>query len=243
MDVILLSSPRDINQVFGQSNKLTNKIYREFVSNTFGVPETFKRFFAADDTGLSREPRPGSKVKAEHRVDYLMHSLITRFLSGPSLKPLATRFSDNLTKRLEQVDITQEWSELPDLYAFLQEHVFRASVEAMFGSFIFEVNPEFCNDFWKFEGSVPELAKGLPRFLDHGAYDARDKCIASIARWQSLLDERRKGAGLKEDEDYDPTFGSRILQERHDAFAKMEPMNAKARASEDLALIWGLVYP
>lgn len=239
MDIILLTKADDINQLFGQSQKLTNKIYREFVSNTFGVPQKFKQFFAADDSGLNREPRPGSKVKAENRVDYLMHTFITRFLSGPSLKPLAERFSEILSKRLARLEISQEWSYLPDLYAFMQEHIFHASVEAMFGSLIFEENPDFCDDFWKFEAKVPELAKGYPRFLSLEAHKARDKCIASVKKWQTLLDEKRKSHDVASVSDYDPLLGSRLVQERHSAFAKMVPMEADARASEDLALIWG----
>ncbi|KAL8826675.1 MAG: hypothetical protein Q9191_003650 [Dirinaria sp. TL-2023a] len=238
MDMVLLTRASDINEIFGQSKNLTNKIYREFVSNTFGVPSSFKRFFAADDSGLGREPRAGSKIKLDHRVDYLMHSLITQFLSGPDLAPLATRFSNNISQRLEQLEVTQEWSDVPDLYAFVQEHVFHASVEAIFGSSIFELNPEFSKDFAKFEAHVPELAKGYPRFLNRGAYKARDRCIAGVKKWQSFLNDQKR-TGTVPCNDYDPQFGSRLVQRRHSAFAKMEPMNADARASEDLALIWG----
>ena len=242
MDIILITKASDIAKLFGQSQFLTNKIYREFVSNTFGVPQTFKEFFAADDTGLGREPHPWSTVKPEHRVDYLMHSFITRFLSGPSLKPLAARFSQNLTDRFDRLDIAPEWSAMPDLYAFLQVHLFHASVEAMFGSFMFTVNPDFCEDFWRFENGVPDLAKGYPRWFNRASYTARDKCLASVHKWQELLKQKRLSQETVGDAAYHPIFGSEIVRKRHDAFSKMEPMSSDAWASEDLALIWGYVF-
>ena len=241
MDIILLTEPQHVSQLFGQSQDLSNKVYRNFVSKTFGVPQKFQDFFAADDSGLSRVPRPQSNVKPEHRVDYLMHTYITKFLSGPSLRPLAGRFTDNLVQRLEKLDVANQALSIPDLYGFLQDHFFRASVESMFGSGLLDVNPTFCTDFWAFESWVPDLAQGYPRWMKRQAYQSRDKCLENIKRWHRLLDIKRKSRDPGEVGTYHPMFGSEIVSKRHKAFSQMELMGPDARASEDLALIWGFV--
>ena len=60
-------------------------------------------------------------------ADYLMHTFITQFMSGPSLGPLADRFTSNLIDRLEGEDISGEWKEYPNLYTFVRDHMLHAS--------------------------------------------------------------------------------------------------------------------
>lgn len=237
MDNIVINRPEDIVQIFKQSAILTNKPYRKFVSNTFGVPEEAKILFAADVTGLRHKNQAGTSIKQEYRVDYLMHTFITQFMSGPSLGPLATRFTDNLIRRLEAEDIGHEWTEFPDLYVFIRDHMFYASVVAMFGEQLFKLNPNFCEEFWAFEKTVPELSKGLPKWMNRSAIEARDRCLASVQEWGIYL---REQASIRPriDPVYDPVFGSEIVQKRHDAFAKMPAMSPKGIACEDLGLIW-----
>lgn len=237
MDTIVITRAEDIVHIFKQSAILTNKPYRKFVSNTFGVPEESRVLFAADETGLRHKSQSGATIKQEYRVDYLMHTFITQFMSGPSLGPLATRFTENLISRLEMEDIGHEWREVPDLYEFVRDHMFYASLIAMFGEQLFKLKPNFCEEFWAFEKSVPDLAKGVPQWMNRSAINARDRCLASVQEWGTYLEEQ----GTKTprcDPVYDPVFGSEIVQKRHDAFAKMPTMSSKAIACEDLGLIW-----
>ena len=108
----------------------------------------------------------------------------------------------------------------------------------MFGSEIFKVNPDLCDIFWEFDSNVPELARGYPRILHRSAYNARDKCISAMHRWHKSLDESPDSSTNATEEDYNHISGARIIRERHSAFAKMEPMSAQAKATEDLALLW-----
>ena len=48
-------------------------------------------------------------------------------MSGPSLGPLADRFTSNLNDRLEGEDISSEWKECPDLYTLVRDHMLHAS--------------------------------------------------------------------------------------------------------------------
>ncbi|KAL8880152.1 MAG: hypothetical protein Q9192_008081, partial [Flavoplaca navasiana] len=237
MDNIVISKPEDIVHTFKQSAILTNKPYRKFVSNTFGVPEESKILFSADVTGLRHRLQPDTGVKQEYRVDYLMHTFITQFMSGPSLGPLADRFTSNLMGRLAGEDISGQWKEYTDLYVFVRDHMFHASVVAMFGEHLFKTNENFCNDFWQFEGSVPELAKGLPRWLNRNAITARERCLATVQHWGADLKSQDCEFGSR-NRVYDPVFGSEIVQKRHEAFSKMVTMSPRAIACEDLGLIW-----
>lgn len=237
MDNIVISKPEDIVHTFKQSAILTNKPYRKFVSNTFGVPEESKILFSADVTGLRHKPQADSGLKQEYRVDYLMHTFITQFMSGPSLGPLADRFTSNLIDRLEGEAISSEWKEYPDLYTFVRDHMFHASVFAMFGEHLFKMSENFCAEFWQFEESVPELAKGLPPWLNCRAIAARERCLTTVEGWRFYLNERACGTRSRS-RVYDPLFGSEIVQKRHEAFAKMPTMSPRAIACEDLGLIW-----
>ncbi|KAF2662320.1 cytochrome P450 [Lophiostoma macrostomum CBS 122681] len=215
-----------------------------FVSSTFGVPRYFQRFFASDTSGLSHTPDPRSNVKPEHRVDYLMHTYIVQYMTGAGLQPLANRFTHNMLHQLHAFHTVADSHELEDLYAFMQEHIFRASISAMFGKLIFQVSPRFCENFWRFEAGVPELAKGFPRWILRNQYRARDVCLADVRRWHETLDQRRLHAAdpkVLSDNHYDDVFGSEVVKRRHAAFSRMELMGADAKASEDLALIWGSV--
>ncbi|KAF9699651.1 hypothetical protein EKO04_002455 [Ascochyta lentis] len=243
MNVVYLTEPDHISSLFRRSGELTNGPYRKFVSSTFGVPKDFQKFFAADNTGLSRNPLPGTNVKPEHRVDYLMHTFIVQFMTGKSLKSLARRFTANMEDRLK-TQSRAEGSETHDcLYDFVKVNMFHSSVTAMFGKQLFKIDPDFCDHFWRFEEGMPELAKSLPRFIYPKQYKARDVCLQTVRTWQRKLDEQRNrdpdAAYELSVKDYDDFFGSGIVKKRHLAFAKMEVMGVDARASEDLALLWG----
>lgn len=244
MDIVFLTDPDHIGSLFRRSTELTNGPYRKFVSSTFGVPRDFQKFFAADNSGLSRTPLPGSNVKPEHRVDYLMHAFIVQFMTGKSLKFLASRFTENMEERLCNLDCSHEFEGHGSLYDFVKKNMFHSSVRAMFGTHLFEVDPRFCEHFWEFEEGMPELAKGLPRWMYSKQYRARDRCILTVRQWQKSLGARRNDEPETAEElakqEYDDFFGSAIVKKRHSAFSKMEPhMGPDARASEDLALLWG----
>lgn len=158
-------------------------------------------------------------------------------MSEPSLGPLADRFTSNLIDRLEGEAISSEWKEYPDLYTSVRDHMFHASVFAMFGEHLFKMSENFCAEFWEFGESVPELAKDLPQWLNCRAIAARERCLTTVEGWGFYLNEQACGTRSRS-RVYDPLFGSEIVQKRHEAFAKMPTMSPRAIACEDLGLIW-----
>lgn len=249
MDLVFLTDPEHVGSLFRRSTELTSAPNGKFVSSTFGVRTKSPNLFAADDTGLSRVPLPDSYIKPEHRVNYLMHTFIVQLVTGKSLKPLAQRFTRGLQMRLRSVN---EGDPFACLYDSIKVHMLHASVSAMFGKHLLEVDPDFSDRFWEFEKGMPELVKGFPRFIYPRQYKAWDICLASICTWQHQLSERRlsdpDAAFELSRHGYDNLFfGSQMIMKRHSAFSHMEAMDAEARASEDLALLWGshanAIYP
>lgn len=240
MDMYMVSGDAHIVSLFSQSQIMTNKTYRALaVGNMFGMPKKAQDFLAADDSGLNPKPHPTSNVKPEHRIDYLTHATLARFLSGPGLKPLVSRFRDNILRRFADQDVGSEWIEMPDLYSFLKVQLFTASVEAMCGSRILVLSPEFCEDFWKFDEGLSHLAKGYPRWLIPATYQARNKCLAHVKTWHRFLREHSSREESGYDDSYDPELGAGIMRYRQNMYSKMEAIDADAMASEDLGMLWG----
>ena len=237
IEVLVVTRPEDIVSVFKQSTSLNSKPYRKFVSNVFDIPAEFDTFFAADNTGLTHKGRSDAEIKPEWRVDYLMHTYVVQFMTGPNLELTAQRFTENLTSTFEADDISHEWKELDDLYVFVRNRLFHASVTAMFGEQIFKLQPDFCSQFWTFERNIPRLMKGLPRWMVKDAIEVRERCLGTIQQWNQYLEDH-SDMEPEEPTKYDPVFGSELCQRRHKAFKKFPAMSDRAKACEDLSLLW-----
>ena len=226
--------------LFNRSQNVSNKHYRTMlVGNIFAMPAKARNFFAADDSGLNHNPLQSGTVKPEHRIDFPTYLSLSRFLSGPGLQPLAFRFRDNLSRNLAQLEIGDEWMELPDLYDFIRVQLFNASIEAMFGPYMLTLNPTLCKDFWQFDQHLGSLAKGYPRWLNRSAYQAREKCLAAVKRWHGYVREQCKGPQSGADSDYDLEFGVEMTRYRQRMYAKMDAIDVDAVASEDFGFLWG----
>lgn len=242
MELYIVFGDSNIVNLFSQSRNTVNKTYRSLaVGNMFGMPAKAKDFIAADNSGLNVKPHPMSEVKPEHRIDYLTHSSLKRFLTGPGLEPLVSRFRDNLWGQLTCLKIGSEWIEMPDLYGFIKVQLFNASVEAMCGKSILTLNPTFCDDFWKFDEGLSDLAKGYPRWWIPATYRARNKCLAHVKKWHEFLREQCSRRESEMTDGYDPKLGAEIMRYRQKLYSEMEAIDTDAMASEDLGMLWGYV--
>ena len=243
IDFYMIFGDANIVHLFRQSRNTVNKTYRLLaVSNMFGMPAKAKDFIAADNSGLNVNPHPMSNVKPEHRIDYLTHALLNRFLTGPGLEPLVSRFRDNLLSQFTRLNVSSEWIEMPDLYGFIKTQMFNASVEAMCGPYILTLNPTFCDDFWKFDEGLSDLAKSYPRWWIPTTYGARDRCLAHVKKWHEFLREHCHGMESGISDGYDPKLGADIMRYRQKLYSEMGAIDTDAMASEDLGMLWGYVH-
>ena len=206
----------------------------------FGMPLQARKYIASDDSGLNHKPFAESKVLPEQRIDHLTHISMGKFIHGPGLRPLAARFTQNILRGFSDLGINEEWTELPDLYRFVQKCIFDASVPAIFGQHLIQRNPSFCEDFWKFDAAVPDLAKDLPGWLIPGAIKARGRCLETIKKHHRFLFQHEKDM-IPDGKTcgYNDLYGAEIIRYRHDMWSKMNGIDFDARAAEDLGLIWG----
>lgn len=240
MKLYLVSSADHFTSLFKASRSMSTKSgVLLALENIFGTPSNVIPFYAADDSGVNVAPLPGSKVKAEHRLNYHQVRAAHKHLSGPGLVHMTERFLMILRRRMDESQIGSEWIEMPDLYRFLQTEVFHAAVEAMCGSYLLSQNPTFVEDFWEFDRSAPTLFKALPRWISPKPYEVRGRLLEAIKKWHKLAhansDCTKIGA---DDTEWDPYFGSKLIRARQEYCLGMEFMNADALAAEDLGLIF-----
>ena len=209
------------------------------LENLFGTPANVIPFYAVDNSGVNYTSISGSRVRPEHRITYLQTRAAHKHLSDPGLIQMTENFLKVLKGRFYNSQIGSEWVDQPDLYAFLQDEVFRAAVEAQCGSHLLSQSPTFVEDFWEFVDSVPTLIKGLPRWVSPKPYRTRDRLLDAIKKWHKMAHEHadctKTGAN---DPEWEPFFGSKLMRARQEYSRRMEPMNADALAAEDLGLIF-----
>lgn len=187
--------------------------------------------------------RKGSRIAQEDRIHFHQARATQQFLSGKHLADIAERYLATLERNLVSVEHSDAgWVEYPDLYQFLQQHVSRSAIETLMGSEVLELNPSLLDDFWTFDSNVPLFLRCLPRWLIPSAYKDRDRLLASVKKWHAHANEHsditKLGAG---DPEWDPYFGSKLMRARQEYMLRMKPMNADARASEDMGLMFAYV--
>ncbi|KAL0934666.1 nacht and ankyrin domain protein [Colletotrichum truncatum] len=122
---------------------------------------------------------PSRRIIEHQRRDFLL------FLTGDSLKSIIEMFSRNFRRQLQHhLDPSKSLTQLPDVYRFFRDLIFKAEVEALYGKHLFSVCPSFCEDFWEFYEAFPIISRGLPKWLFPSQYRKRDKLLAHFQCWR-----------------------------------------------------------
>ncbi|KAL9114779.1 MAG: hypothetical protein Q9227_001459 [Pyrenula ochraceoflavens] len=209
------------------------------MKHLFNTPKDVMAFYAADDSGMAAQPRKGSTIKQEDRVDYWQASISQKFFSGQSMWTMSETFVSIMQRDLEKLPIDNDWVEIPDLYHFLQQHVARSTIETIIGPSILEYYPSLPEDFWEFDHYIPSFTKCIPRIFMPSAFDVRKRLLEKIKCWQrNFLSE----TGLSNPDEMDPSSAnapvSSLMKAREHTYRKMHFMNEDSRASETLGLIF-----
>ena len=238
MDIYVVSGPENIRTLFRQPG-LHSKVYRALAVKTIlKMPKDALAFWMSDTSGMLAQPLPDSHVPPHLRVDYMNHKSVAKLLTGVGFKPLCDRFTQKLSQRLlATASVGIEWVDHPDLFAFMQTELLTPAMEALWGTRVFSMNPDFEQDIWQFMKRVPYLAKGYPRWLAPSAYEARDKCLDSVKHWHSSISASLETPARSMDQ-WNPEYGTEFVKYRHCTWSHMPRMNADAVASEDLGMMW-----
>ncbi|KAK8069263.1 cytochrome p450 domain-containing protein [Apiospora phragmitis] len=174
--------------------------------------------YRADDSGPFPPPHAKSNALPHNRIDHITHHRVFRGLTGPGRQPSGLRFAQNLHRRLEELDITEEWSYKGD-----------------FSTFFWEV------DIFKFDHMFPTFGPGLPRFMMPKSYSFRDGLETQFNTWYEHDRKNYDASQTFADGDGDPWWESTMMRLRQDAILGAENQDDESLARVDLGSAWAII--
>lgn len=208
-------------------------------SYMFGTSGKAMAVYREDDSGPFPLPHPKSSIKPNNRVDYVTHIIMSRGLTGAGLRPTARRFAAGVSRRLDELNITEDWTDMDDFAQFLRDIVRGSALESIFGPTMLRLNPTFVQDIFTFDQMMPAFTLGLPRFLMPKAYRFRDGLVDQIKNWYRYARENFDPSQIDEDGDGDPIWGSAMMRHRQEVIPQIDQHDDDALARADLGLAWG----
>ncbi|OCK85342.1 cytochrome P450 [Lepidopterella palustris CBS 459.81] len=230
----LLFSPSAILALFKARGPTRDGFNQDILEKCMGIKRREAlRYYAlkegADDTGLT-------PLQQQERINdqYL--------LKTSAVDEMTSKFTEVLRAELE-TELTGGDDEIKEvgLYAWLQEHMFKASTTAFMGSRILEIYPELREEFFDFDRVMLSLLMGIPKFIIPDAHEVRTKVLDGMERFHLKIDEERKGKVVDPDGDinWEPTFGSRANRARQ-VYYERRGLETRTRAGLDLGMLFGL---
>jgi len=213
-------------------------VHGSLLRYVFSIPKPAAQVYYNDDSGEHEKPHEGSLVESHNRVDFLTRSSFLKFLTGPGLAPLSTRFERNISQRLNSLAPSQSWTPIMDLMEVFHHDVSGAVIDAMCGTFLLKQHAGFLSDFWKIDHNIMTLFVRTPQFMAKEAYQARDRALGAVKAWHAWAKNNFYTGAIGPDGD-DPYWGTKFFRDRQDMFLKMTGFDADAVASQELAFIWG----
>ncbi len=226
-----------------KQNKLSSPIepYILVLKYFFGMKKDALSIYEKDDSGPFHKPFPGSKVETRNRIDYITHREILKGLTGGGLEPLTKRTAKAIVRRMDNTAVGHDWVEYPDLMKFFQELVGTSIMEHLASPALFELNPNFSDDFWKFDKFLPKFAKGIPDFLVPGSAQVRKSLLDGLKKYYIHARTYYSTSSLDADGDFDPYWGSSLIKARQNTLLAVDNQDDDSIASADLGLIWASV--
>ena len=238
-ELAFVSGPKNVALIFRRSKDFAAKASVVIaMDRLFGSPQRTVRFYDDDNSGMEMVPHSYSNVREEDRIHHIVHVQVIKYLSGNGLKPMTQRFMENMGRQIFTSGVGSEWLEMDDLFGFCQVKLLEASLDAMFGPYLTALNPNFVDDYWKFDQSTAYLLKGFPKWIVPQSWKARQRCLDSLKKYNAYANKLHDGDGRKDYEGLDPFFGTEFIRQRKEAMSKMGTFDEDAIAAEDLAIMW-----
>lgn len=240
-DLYYIPHGEPVKAMFKSSRDLSMKpIVVVAMRDQFGLSPEDLALYMRDGSGSGSKPRDGwENIEPDHRIFYHLHRDLHALLNGGPLDRITERFIDNYTTRLRTTLLVgDEWTALPDLFAFLRTEMFHAACTAFVGEHFLALNPNACRDFWEFDSHVLTFIRRTPRWMAPKAYAARDRLVAAVQAWRAYA---REHADYRDpalaDADHDPYWGARLMRARAEMFDQVG-FSAHGAATMDLGFLW-----
>ncbi|KAH7069669.1 cytochrome P450 [Paraphoma chrysanthemicola] len=220
--ILVLLDPNQIKRVMNSSKELDPNpfIHEMILGQMLGSPAHTIDFYKND----------------EGKMDHTQMQHIRQHVTGTSLISMSRKVHERLSLNIGNQTNGTEWLHISDLFSFVQNHVTVAITETLMGTDIIEQYPQMNADQWTFMDSSIEIVMGLPRFVISRAYDARDRLLTNLKRWNQTSDALRNAG--KADTTWDASAGSGLMQERQELYAKTPGFDEDARVSQILGLLF-----
>ncbi|KAI1777004.1 cytochrome P450 [Hypoxylon cercidicola] len=207
----------------------------------FGMPEVCGLdAYRIDNSGPFKKPHPGSNVLQQDRIDHLHHHEFRNAFLGPGLGPTTARFRRSIKVRMgRSIASACEWVELDDLFVFASRVVSAAVIEAIFGSYLLRLHPDFVTNLWAYDNGTPWLLRMVPRWLNPQPYRAQKRVLEQIQEWYIHARQDSGEYDILGDEHGDPFWGSAIVKRLQNALVDSGKQSDEAMSAHDLGWIWG----
>lgn len=226
-----------LKRIFRQSSLASAMTaYKFSVKGALGVKGKAYLPYLSDDSGPFPKPHPQSNVLTHNRIDYLTTGGFTRGLTGPGMMPTVTRFVNQLSSQLQDLPVSEEWTEMDDLAEFLREVVGTSTVTSLLGPTMMRLHPNFARDLWKFD-LILESFK-LPSIMIPQARRIRERLVEQFKAWYKYARQHFHEHMISEDGDGDPIWGSSLIRHRQNALLKIDGQDDDSLARVDLGLAW-----
>ena len=143
---------------------------------------------------------------------------------------------------MNDTPVRHDWVEYPDLMKFFQQLVATSIMKTLAGPALFELNPNFSDDFWKFDKCSPKSAKGIPDYLVRGSAQVRKSLLDGLEKHYVHARKHYSTSCLDADGDFDPYWGSGLMKARKTTLLAVDNQDDDSVASADLGLIWASVW-
>jgi ATP-binding cassette subfamily D (ALD) long-chain fatty acid import protein len=183
------------------------------------------------------------------RMAVELHQQLAPNLEGKIMFGMVSRFTEGLMANLEEeftangkFGTSGDWVAM-DFCNFAKRHFTIASIPSLFGSHLMKVWPRAYEDFWEFDENLPKLLLNLPRTFIPAAYEARDRALYALRRWQADAEKYRHFKSVEmADPDWDEYWGTRLVRARHGTCLK-NGISKRGRPAFELAMLWGYGPP
>ncbi|KAI4934646.1 hypothetical protein J4E85_002504 [Alternaria conjuncta] len=180
-----------------------------------------------------RDIRKKYKDAAVNAQDFLItqRGVTTRkYLEGSSLATMTNLYTDILSRNMnDKMFQVSSWTQIEDVWSFLQQVLTRCSLELLFGSAILKQYPGLIKDYWKFEDAIQDYLSVQSLFRPAPYKEPLERLWQGVEKWLKVNHSGTEFAKTgPDDADLDEYRGSKFIQELDDTIAsKQLPFEAR----------------
>ncbi|TEA20896.1 25-hydroxycholesterol 7-alpha-hydroxylase [Colletotrichum sidae] len=204
----LIKGGQQVQAMFGKSTVMSpDKFIIMVLRDMQGASEEDVARFVDDKSGRHKVPPAGYEdVPSEQRYWHTLHHLSSTGLAVvDNTAQLAGKYTTFLGEVLEQQPLG-EWSTVR-LFEYLRRDMGESAIKSLCGTRFLEVNPDFIEQFWWFDGVSYQVMNGLPQWMDPKPALERDRMVAMGEKFLAEVYDQFDWDGLDPETYWEPTFG------------------------------------